>query len=230
MAGAKFDAERSLDTFLSRIPHDFNAPISSLSGLIDMGRKLTDEPGVLRIFDMQEKVLDRAQALIRDVMDISNIRKHHTSTKPSNLLFVLKDAIHACEKEIEGVSNIEFQFPKEDESWEMDQYLSQNVFENITRNAILHSLPKTLDFQPSIKFRTEVTPKRKAIFITDNGHGIPEEVQDSIFDMFTVGNTRVVGSGLGLFKAQLAMEMQNGTIRLIESRPGYTEFAVEFPL
>ncbi|OCQ99742.1 histidine kinase [Oscillatoriales cyanobacterium USR001] len=70
-----------------------------------------------------------------------------------------------------------------------------------------------------------------AVFIADNGPGIPESVQDRIFDPFFT--TKPVGKGTGLGLAisyQVVVEKHLGSLRC-NSVPGKgTEFVVEIPV
>ncbi len=65
------------------------------------------------------------------------------------------------------------------------------------------------------------------LHITDNGPGIPADIQDRIF--FPLVSGREGGSGLGLTLAQTFVQQHLGTIEC-ESRPGLTDFRIVIPL
>ncbi|MGI4849401.1 MAG: nitrogen regulation protein NR(II) [Janthinobacterium lividum] len=65
------------------------------------------------------------------------------------------------------------------------------------------------------------------LHITDNGPGIPPDIQDRIFYPLVSG--RDGGSGLGLTLAQTFVQQHMGVIEC-ESRPGYTDFRILIPL
>ena len=76
------------------------------------------------------------------------------------------------------------------------------------------------------------------ITVTDNGPGIPPEIQDQVFERFTRADTsrvRAVGAaqgkstGLGLAIVSAVVEAHRGTVR-VSSQPGHTEFTVRLPL
>ncbi len=71
--------------------------------------------------------------------------------------------------------------------------------------------------------RTEV-----CVQISDNGSGIPLEVQPHIFDPFYTTKDVGVGTGLGLGIVHRIVEQFGGTIRFA-SEPGCTEFVVRLP-
>ncbi len=65
------------------------------------------------------------------------------------------------------------------------------------------------------------------LHITDNGPGIPADIQDRIFYPLVSG--REGGSGLGLTLAQTFVQQHLGVIEC-ESRPGQTDFRILIPL
>ncbi len=77
-----------------------------------------------------------------------------------------------------------------------------------------------------------------AISVSDEGVGIPTEMQSRVFErFFRVDSARsraetsaTSGAGLGLAIAQRIAEMHAGRVELAESRPGRTEFVVTLPV
>ena len=74
----------------------------------------------------------------------------------------------------------------------------------------------------------ESAPKNLCISVTDNGSGIPSEVQKQIFDPFYTTKQVGVGTGLGLGIVHRIVEQFGGRI-LFSSEPGHTEFVVRLP-
>lgn len=81
---------------------------------------------------------------------------------------------------------------------------------------------------PKIWINIYRTKSETCIAITDNGHGIPEEIRDKIFQPFMT--TRPVGSGmgLGLSAARGIVETAGGGLTLEESNVG-TRFLISLP-
>ncbi len=63
--------------------------------------------------------------------------------------------------------------------------------------------------------------------IEDNGPGIPEDIQDKIFDPLFTTKKAGEGTGLGLHICRQIMEKQKGSIE-VESIPGKTVFRIKF--
>ncbi|MFO1076732.1 MAG: sensor histidine kinase [Planctomycetota bacterium] len=66
------------------------------------------------------------------------------------------------------------------------------------------------------------------VTVTDDGPGVPEAVRNRLFDPYFT--TKSSGTGLGLAICRRLVEAHHGTIRLVRSEPGCTEFAVRLPV
>lgn len=65
--------------------------------------------------------------------------------------------------------------------------------------------------------------------VTDNGSGIPEDVQPRIFDPFFTTKPQGTAVGLGLDIVRRVVHSHGGEVEF-ESRPGHTEFVVRLPV
>ncbi|MEH2400317.1 hybrid sensor histidine kinase/response regulator [Nostoc sp.] len=100
-----------------------------------------------------------------------------------------------------------------------------------TPNSIL---PKSeIEFTPQIKIRTELTKDQKIILIkiSDNGVGMPREVQQRIFEQFFTTKDVGKGTGLGLAIAhQIIIEKHRGTLE-VKSVSGHgSQFIITIPI
>ncbi|MGI9201085.1 MAG: nitrogen regulation protein NR(II) [Woeseiaceae bacterium] len=103
---------------------------------------------------------------------------------------------------------------------------------NLIRNAAI-----ALDGQGAITLRSRAVmnftigdvrhPVIASVEIEDDGPGIPEDLQDSIF--YPLVTSRAEGTGLGLPAAQELISRHGGLIEF-ESRPGRTVFIVRLPI
>jgi signal transduction histidine kinase len=82
--------------------------------------------------------------------------------------------------------------------------------------------------QPSIWIQTRCEADWVLVEMTDNGTGIPPEVQPHIFEPFFTTKGVGKGTGLGLNTSYKIIERHGGDIRVI-SRPGHTCFQVRLP-
>jgi signal transduction histidine kinase len=98
------------------------------------------------------------------------------------------------------------------------------VWTNIIDNAI-----DAMDGKGEIKIKTYQEDDRVIVEITDNGPGIPEEIQSRILEPFFTTKAPGQGTGLGLhISHDIVVNRHHGQL-LVESKPGETKFKVILP-
>ncbi|MEM6596613.1 MAG: DAHL domain-containing protein [Cyanobacteria bacterium P01_C01_bin.69] len=103
------------------------------------------------------------------------------------------------------------------------------VFMNILSNSIEAFVPGHLE--PTITLTTEAEAEHVEISIADNGEGIPQEVQDKIFDPFFTSKPVGQGTGLGLTVCyQTIVKAHNGSIDVVSVPEEGTKFRIRLPL
>jgi signal transduction histidine kinase len=101
------------------------------------------------------------------------------------------------------------------------------VWANLIQNAI-QAMPPDQGLL-RIEIRIE-EPHHALILFQDNGHGIPPEIRERIFEPLFTTKAPGEGTGLGLPICRQIIEMHGGTIKLLHSEPAYTLFGVWLPL
>ena len=98
------------------------------------------------------------------------------------------------------------------------------------RRALAESPGGTGTYSPTVRLSTKRLDEGVEVRIRDNGHGIPQEIADKIFNPFFTTKPTNRGTGLGLAISSDIVRKHGGTIR-VESEPGeFTEMIVELPL
>ena len=105
----------------------------------------------------------------------------------------------------------------------------QEVILNLLRNAAeaIGGAQKP-DGRIAVSARSQDTPARIEISVTDNGPGIAAAVQERLFHPLTTSKSD--GLGLGLSIAASIIEAHGGRIWLAAAEPGATEFRFTLPL
>ncbi|PJZ85802.1 two-component sensor histidine kinase [Leptospira harrisiae] len=100
------------------------------------------------------------------------------------------------------------------------------VWSHLLFNSIQATLPNSGEVivKVSLKNKSEVE-----VTITDNGPGIPNSIQNQIFQPFFTTKEKGEGIGLGLYISKEIIKNQNGKIHF-ESLPGKTTFSVILPV
>jgi two-component system OmpR family sensor kinase len=109
-----------------------------------------------------------------------------------------------------------------------DSQRLQQVLANLLANARAHTPPGT-----TVKIRLRADDSSALLQVTDDGPGIPGELQPDLFERFTRGDSsrsRAAGStGLGLAIVAAVVEAHHGRVA-VHSRSGCTAFTVRLPL
>ncbi len=111
------------------------------------------------------------------------------------------------------------------------------VFMNILSNAIdaveeSFVEDKEQKTNPQIRIYTEISrPNYVMVRIADNGAGIPEAIQQRIFDPFFTSKPVGKGTGLGLaISYQIVVEKHGGILKYTTKPGSGTEFWIELPI
>src|SRR2546422_678342 len=116
---------------------------------------------------------------------------------------------------------------------EGDEDLLHRVVSNLVLNAV-----QAAGSRAAVKVRTGLAAANElpggagienpvALRVSDNGPGIPAELQERLFEPFATG--RVGGTGLGLAIVQRAVEAHRGLVLVDTKAGGGTTFTVYFP-
>ncbi len=110
-----------------------------------------------------------------------------------------------------------------------DEHRLHQVLANLMSNAAKHT-PKGTTV--TVALADGAQPGTVELSVTDDGPGIPPELQPALFERFVRGDSsrsRAAGStGLGLAIVDAVTTAHGGTIE-VDSKPGHTRFAITLP-
>ena len=117
-----------------------------------------------------------------------------------------------------------------DQTGGRDFLFDWDVLKNVFVNLINNSLQAVENSGRAGKINVSAMKKRKKLLIevSDNGTGIPEEAQQSIFEPFYT--TRKNGNGLGLATCEKIVRLSGGSIVLSDTSSAGTVFHITFPI
>ena len=119
--------------------------------------------------------------------------------------------------------DFEFRGGAGEERIAIDQGLMARVFVNLVQNAI-----EAASDSVQVRMKSAVVGDTVIVTVTDDGPGVSAEVRDKLFDPYFT--TKSSGTGLGLAICRRLVEAHGGAIRLVSTRAGETEFAIELPI
>ena len=102
----------------------------------------------------------------------------------------------------------------------------QQVILNLLNNA-LEALAARKDAGKAIHVSTEVCEGRLLLHVKDNGVGIPEDLQPSVFELFKTSKAQ--GMGVGLWLSRTVINAHSGDIHFTSHEGEGTHFEVALP-
>ncbi len=202
----------------SYLSHEIKNPLASIKNYVDVLLSNQEMPENTKpILNILRESLGNLSRLLNNVLLFSsNIKLIKIDINIYDLVEKVQELlIHKINKK-----NIQFKNNLGKNIIPGDYVSLQSVFFNLIENAI-----DAVANGGIIEINDSVSAGSYVIQIVDNGCGIIEP--DKIFEAFH--SEKKGGTGLGLVIAKKIMEMHEGNITLIESKPGGTIFELQFP-
>lgn len=213
-----------LNTLLYKASHDLKAPLTSTSGLINIGKIKVKEKEALQYFDLISTSLAKLDNILKKLTHVAEMKKNPLKSYAFNLNNLFDEIINELGKKcnLDGyniVCNVDS---------ELVIYSDKQVLYYIIFNVLENSIRFCSD-NPAIEINAALQNKGLKIIMRDNGIGIPEEFHSKVFDMFYRASRKSAGSGLGLYVVKNAIEKINGEIHISSAEGSGTEFSVYIP-
>jgi two-component system nitrogen regulation sensor histidine kinase GlnL len=217
--------QQSQRELIRNLAHEIKNPLGGLRGSAQLLEgELKDKPELKEYTQVIIKEADRLQRLMDRMLT------PHRAPKIEPL------SIHEVLERVRSLVRAEFGLeirrdydPSLPDLVGDREQLIQTVL-NIARNAVQAKARHLTFCTRAVRQITILKHRYKLALelqVVDDGPGIPEEIQDRIFDPLVSG--REGGSGLGLSLAQTFVQYHQGVIEF-ESRPGRTTFRILLPL
>jgi two-component system nitrogen regulation sensor histidine kinase GlnL len=218
-------AEQAANRELIRnLAHEIKNPLGGLRGSAQLLERELSQPELREYTQVIIKEADRLQAL----MDRMLTPHRAPRIEPMSVHEVL-ERVRSLVKAEFGVTIERDYDPSLPELIGDREQLIQAVL-NIARNAA-QAGGSSIVFRTRAARQTTILRQRYRLAlelqVIDDGPGVPEEIQDRIFNPLVSG--REGGTGLGLSLAQTFVRYHDGVIEF-ESRPGRTIFRILLPL
>jgi len=192
---------------LSMIAHQWRQPlaaISSTSSALELKAELgkADKEIIVQSAKNISKYSQHLSSTIDDFRDFFKPNKELTSVTYCNLV---ESVLSILEVSIKN-KNISFE-KKLNCSGKFNTYANEikQVILNLIKNAEDILIEKNIE-KPYIKLYTYEAEGRFILEISDNGGGVPQEIQDKIFDPYFSTKLDKNGTGLGLYMSKIIIE------------------------
>jgi two-component system OmpR family sensor kinase len=221
---ARQASETRLRRFVADASHELRTPLAAIRGYAELGRREGVDPGpVLTKVETQAK---RMTALVEDLLLLARLDAGRPLERgPVDLSALVVESVG--DAHVAGPEHRwRLDLPDEPVVVVGDAARLHQVLANLLANARTHTPPGT-------EVTVRVTPDGE-LSVTDDGPGIPADLQPHLFQRFTRGDSsraRSAGSsstGLGLSIVDAVVRAHGGDVR-VDSVPGRTTFTVTLP-
>ncbi|NYG06743.1 two-component system OmpR family sensor kinase [Phycicoccus badiiscoriae] len=226
---SRHESEQRVRQFVADASHELRTPLASIRGYAELSRR-EREPvpaSVTHALSRVESEALRMQGLVEDLLLLARLDAGRPlDREPVDLSLLAMDAVsdaHAASPD----HHWELDLPDEPVEVTGDHARLHQVVANLLANARTHTPAGT-------KVVTSVRPDGPwiRVSVTDDGPGVPESLQRTVFNRFTRGDdsrNRAAGStGLGLSIVDAVAKSHGGNVEL-SSTPGDTTFTVLLP-
>jgi signal transduction histidine kinase len=212
---ALVDADRRKDEFLATLAHELRNPLAPIRTATHVLARLpADAPQAARLREMMERQLEQLVKLIDELLDVSRIAtgKVLLQRERVDLRAVLDAALEASRPPVDASGHeLHVQCPP-GPAWVVgDPSRLAQVISNLINNAAKYTPQRG-----RIDVTLEESDRHAVVRVKDNGAGIPHDMLDRVFDMFTQVNRTLDraqgGLGIGLSLVRRLVDLHGGSV------------------
>ena len=206
------------------VGHEVKNPINAIVVHLELLKNKLggDHPSASRHLDVIDAEIHRLDRVVQTLVDFSRpveLRLHE-----QDLRTVIGDVLALAQEEL-STRNVTLV------SHLPSNPLVANVDADLLKQAALNVIQNGAQAMPNggtLRVVLEDDRKMAVLRISDEGHGIPEEIREKIFDLYFT--TKSGGSGIGLAMTYRILQLHHGSVE-VESKEGRgTEFSLRIPL
>jgi signal transduction histidine kinase len=228
------NADRHKDEFLAVLAHELRNPVAALgAGLHLLKKRAASSDQADAIREQMERQLFHLSRLVEDLLDISRISEGKISLRKERIELntVLRSAIEASQLNLDAAQHsFTVDLPSEPVWIDADHTRIAQVVANLLNNAA-----KYTPAGGAVSLTASCADGSVEIRVSDNGIGIPVDMQSRIFQIFTqVEDHRkqaAGGLGIGLALVRQIIALHHGSIEVKSDGEGKgSMFCVRLPL
>jgi signal transduction histidine kinase len=210
-------AEELREGILSTVSHELRTPLTAILGFATVlreRREEMDEAATRRALAHIVQQGRRLERLLADLLDLDRLRQGAIIARRQRIIVgQLVEEVAARYHSPEHVVTV----TTEGVIADVDAPKVERIVENLVANALKHTPPGT-----PVSVRVEQHEADLLIVVDDEGPGVPDEMKESVFEIFDRGTKLTspeVGAGLGLSLVARFAELHGGRA-WVEDRAG----------
>ena len=220
-----FSAQRQ---FTGNAAHELRTPLALLQAQLELfsAEHPDMQPETAEFLSLLREQTERLTRLTKTLLEMSNLRQ--VARNERIRLAPMIEEIFTDLAPLSDKCGVTLTAEGDGIMTGSDALIYRLIF-NLTENAVKYNRPGG-----SVRVSVAQEPEKLLIRVSDNGCGIPEEYQQSIFQpFFRVDKSRsreYGGAGLGLSLVWEIADIHGGSVRVEESSKNGTVIAAEFPI
>jgi two-component system, chemotaxis family, CheB/CheR fusion protein len=228
------EADRRKDRFLAMLAHELRNPLAPLRNSLEMFKRAPRDAAVIEAAkSIMDRQLSHVEQLVEELLDVARINEDRLPLHKHevDLVSVLQHVVDGF-RPLAEASHHQFSatVPSEPIYLDADEVRIAQVFNNLLSNAFKYTLPGG-----KIDVVAELQGSCVSVSVRDSGVGIPADMLERIFEMFTqverADDHAQNGFGIGLSLARRLVQMHGGTVKAFSEGPDRgSEFVVTLPL
>ena len=222
------DAFAAQRQFTGNAAHELRTPLALLQAQLELfsAEHPDMQPETAEFLSLLREQTERLTRLTKTLLEMSNLRQ--VARNERIRLAPMIEEIFADLAPLSDKCGVTLTAEGDGIMTGSDALIYRLIF-NLTENAVKYNRPGG-----SVRVSVAQEPEKLLIRVFDNGCGIPEEYQQSIFQpFFRVDKSRsreYGGAGLGLSLVWEIADIHGGSVRVEESSKNGTVIAAEFPI
>jgi PAS domain S-box-containing protein len=226
-------ADQRKNEFLATLAHELRNPLAPLSNGLMILRQVGASGTAERARQLMERQLGQLVRLVDDLLDVSRVSQGKITLKksPTRLQALVETALETSRPLIEaGGHRLDVELPPEAVALDVDPTRIAQVLSNLLNNAAKYTPPGG-----HIRLSARRAGGWLRLEVEDDGLGIPPDMLEDVFELFTQVGSALErsqgGLGIGLSLARRLVELHQGRIQAFSAGSGLgSRFVVELPL
>lgn len=216
-----------MDIFMDRAFHDLKGPINSLLALYKLLEyEFGQDEKVMEYVKHYHQGISRLHRMLHDLLILSRIKKAEPQLENICLDQMVEDSLQSFRNlphfyQIRFIKDIYVS-----EELFLEESLLLTIVQNLLENAIKYCSAEN----PEVSIQATLEDENLKLQVSDNGIGIPEDLQQRVFERFFRASDKASGSGLGLYLLQQAVLKLKGSVELKSQEGLGTTFSVLIPI
>jgi signal transduction histidine kinase/CheY-like chemotaxis protein len=219
----------AIGLLISEVSHELNNPLTTTVGYAQLLRRVNRDPEMEEYLDAICSEGLRCQKIIGSLLDFARRNRGERSPVDVNQTILATVKLRGYQLGIDSVS-VETDFAPDLPLVMADPNRLQQVFLNLLNNA--RDAIASRGGGGIVRFETAAAgdDERVVVRVLDNGPGLPEGLEDRIFEPFYTTKQPGEGTGLGLSICRGILDELRGSIAASRAPGGGACFRVELPV